>query len=152
MSRQETLLTDEDYPTLREVLSVSKYPIFRRKILKTMPVKGLWWMEENQWIRFLWRGHIGTVLKSGEDPDRVLSTRMLESGSVYVRVLDDRVDLEGISRTTKLKRSDGRWKTESFKGKQTVREWLTVSVTIEMYDTLQEFLGPELPICNHKDK
>lgn len=109
-------------------------------------------MEENQWIRFLWRGHLGTVLKSGEDPDRVLSTRMLEVGSCYVRMLDDRVDIEGLSRTTKLSRSNGRWKTESFVGKRTVREWLTVSVTLDEFNHIQEYMGPECDVCKHKDK
>jgi hypothetical protein len=152
MSTPERLTIDEDYADLREVLSTTKFPIFRRKIIKTMPVHGLWWMEENQWIRFLWCGHLGTVLKSGEDPDRVLSTRMFEIGSCYVRMLDDRVDLEGLSRTTKLSRSNGRWKTDSFRGKKTLREWLTVSVTLDEFDRIQEFMGPELQVCNHKDK
>jgi hypothetical protein len=79
---------------------------------------------------------------------------MLEVGSVYVRIMDDlgRVDIEGISRSTKLKRKTCRWKQKSFKGKSTVREWLTVSVTLDEYKKLDQYLGPELPTCNHKDK
>lgn len=150
----DILNIDEDQPNYREVLSEGKYPISRRKIIKTMPAYGLWWMEETQWIKFLWNGYIKSVLKSGEDPDRVLTTRMLEVGSVYVRVMDDlgRVDIEGISRTTKLMRKSCRWKTKSFKGKITVREWLTVSVTLDEYKKIEKYLGPELPVCNHKDK
>lgn len=106
-------------------------------------------MDESQWTRFLWQGHNATVVKSGQDPDRVLTTRHFEPrGYCYIRVMDGRVDIEAMSRTTK-------WiPGKKNKNKKTVREWLTVSITVEEYNFLVDnYLGPiDNDICRHTDK
>lgn len=135
---------NEDFPDLREVLNIRTFPIYRQKILALpMPVYGLWWMDEDQWVRFLWQGHNGHIVKSGQDPDRVLTTRHFEPrGFCYVRLMGDRVDIEAMSRTTK-------WiPGKKNKKKRTVREWLTVSITLQEYENLVDtYLGPVQDVC-----
>ncbi len=146
---QDMFTANEDFPDLREVLNENNVPIYRQRIMKTMPVYGMWWMDESQWVRFLWRGHSGYVVKSGQDPDRVLTTRKFEVGSCYVRVFDDHVDIEALSRTTKWNPNGGR----KVKKNRTVREWLTVSVSLDEYENLVDnYLGPVQDVCHCKDK
>lgn len=139
----EPIEVNDDYSDLREVLNESTAPIYRQKILSTMPVHGLWWMDAEQWVRYAWRGHNGVIVKSGQDPDRVLTTRQFEpGGSAYVRIYDDRVDIEALTRTTK-------WiPGKKLKKKRTVREWVTVSITHEEYENLVDnYLGPVQDVC-----
>lgn len=142
-----SMIANEDFPSIREFLNERTCPIYRQRILKTMPVYGLWWMDGNQWVRFAWRGH-GHVLKSGEDPDRVLTTRYFEVGSCYVRIQEDRVDIEALTRTTKWI-PGGR----KLKKKRTVREWVTVTVSLEEYENLvDKYLGPVQDVCHRHNK
>jgi hypothetical protein len=106
-------------------------------------------MDEDQWTRFLWQGHNGHIVKSGQDPDRVLTTRSFEAGgSAYVRIMGDRVDIEAMSRTTKWI-PGGR----KLKKRRTVYEWLTVSITLEEYENLvDKHLGPVQDVCHCKEK
>lgn len=124
------------------------YPIYRRKILKRMPVQGLWWMNETQWVKFMWQGHNDAqIIKSGEDDDKVLATRSFEPGGwCYIRyTYDNRIDLEAMSRTTG-------WDSVKKKKVGTIREWMAVSVTKENYKTLDNFMGPPDDICKHNKK
>lgn len=121
------------------------YPIYKRRILKVLPVNGLWWMNESQWLRFMWQGHNAVVLKSGQDPDRVLATRSFRGDSwLYIRHVDDHVDLEGRSQVLK-------WDPIKKKSRGSCEEWLTVSITLEAYKNLDTFLGPVTESCNHKE-
>lgn len=121
------------------------FPIYRRKVLKPMPVDGLWWMNESQWLRFMWQGHNATILKSGQDPDRVLATRSFGTKSwIYVREGQDQIDLEGLSQVTM-------WDPVRKKRKGVTREWLTVSITKEKYNSLDGYMGPVEDSCNHEE-
>lgn len=126
-------------------LQPEEYPIYRRKIMRPMRVHGLWWMNESQWVRFLWQGHNAKILKSGQDPDRVLAIRAFEPGGwCYIRECGDQVDIEAMSRTTG-------WDPVKKKKKGTMREWLTVSCTKEEYKKLDSFLGPINDGCKHEE-
>lgn len=134
-----TFLTTED--KLVYAIRPSDYPIYRRKILQTIKIRGLWWMGESQWVRYLWHGHGDVhVIKSGQDPDRVLATRSFNfyaGANCYVREMPDRVDLEAMSSTKK-------WDKIKKKDKGTVREWMTVTITKEEYQKLLDsHLGPK---------
>lgn len=121
----------------------NEYPIYRRKLLKSVKVTGLWWMQESQWTRFMWKGQ-GKLIKSGQDPDRCYTTHSFNNlGYCYIRENDDHYDLEAMSRTAK-------WDVDKQKDlKTTACEWLTVSISKEEYTRLQEFLGPVDECCKH---
>lgn len=114
-----------------------KYPIFTRKILEPMKVFGMWWMDEEQYCQYLWNGHKGIVVKSDQDPDRVLATRsFMPKGYCYIRQHPDGTyDLEALSMTR-------------HKGKSAF-DYMTVSVTSEEYESLDKFLGPIQDRCKH---
>jgi len=127
-------------------LAPGEYPIFRRKIIRTMHVQGMWWMDESQWVRFLWQGHKAQVTRNGQDSDRVLAIRAFEpNGWCYIRENPTHIDLEAMSRTTG-------WDMEKQKKVGTVREWLTVSITFEEYKKLDSFLGPINDGCKHESE
>lgn len=116
------------------------YPIYRRRVNANMQVHGLWWMNESQWIKHLKHDDTATVLKDGQDPERVLATRIFRSGTFcYIREVDDQIDIEGISR---VGMTVGGKKLRN-------NEWLTVSITIEAYKSLDSFLGPVDDGCKH---
>lgn len=119
-------------------------PIYRRKILRTMQVNGAWWMDDEQWVRFLWAGHKASVIKNSEDENRVITTRSFEpNGFCYIRSNEKGgYDLEALSRTTA-------WDKEKKKRIGTVREWMTVSITEEEYKKLQPYLGEVDAGCKH---
>jgi hypothetical protein len=137
-----------DFMTVEQKLMSSmqpeKYPIYRRKILRNMTVSGLWWMEEEQWVRFLWNGHKATVIKSDQDPDRVYASHTFNNfGFCYVREHPDRIDLEAVIRTTK-------WdpvKKKKLPG--SACDWMTVTITKEEYERLTPYLGPRDEACRH---
>lgn len=118
-------------------------PIYRRKILTPMKVYGLWWLYESQWTRFLSPVHGNShVIKSGEDPDRVLASRTYPPGGwCYIREMDDKVDLEAMCKVEK-------WDPEK-KCKTTGIEWLTVSITKDAFLELDEHFGPCHSGCRH---
>jgi len=127
-------------------MSPNDFPIYRRKVLKVMPVHGLWWMDENQWVKFLWQGHSAQVVKSGQDLDKVLATRSFEPGGwCYIRENDNHIDIEAMSRTTG-------WDQVKKKKLGTRREWLTVSLTKEQYKKLDTYLGPIHDGCKHPEE
>ncbi len=124
-----------------------EFPIYRRKILKAMPTYGLWWMDEGQWVKFLWQGHSAQVVKSGQDLDKVLATRTFEPGGwCYIRECGpDQYDIEAMSRTTG-------WCPKKKKSLGTMREWLTVSLTKLQYNKLDSYLGPVHDGCKHPEE
>ena len=119
-------------------------PIYRRKIITRLKVYGLWWLHESQWTRFLSPIHTdATVVKSGEDPDRVLASRTLDAGGwCYIREIGDRVDIEAIGKTKK-------WDPVKKKSFGTAYEWLTVSITREAFEELDSSFGPVHSGCKH---
>lgn len=128
---------------LEAAFRASDFPIYKRKILSTMPVEGLWWLEQSQWLRFAWAGRKSTIIKTDQDSDRVFTTMSYNNkGFCYIRELQDRVDLEGMVRTTK-------WDKEKKKRKGFACEWITVSVSKEEYQRLEKYLGPKEETCRH---
>lgn len=128
------------------VMQPDRYPIFKRKILKPIEVKGLWWMDEEQWTRFLSaHHHNGTVIKSGQDPDRLLTARTFSEGTCWIREMDEHYDLEARAKTI-------RWDPVRQKEIGATWEWLTVSITPDEYKRLDKFLGPKEDGCRHKEE
>lgn len=101
-------------------------------------------MDESQWVRFLWQGHHGQVIKSGQDPDRVLATRSFQPGWCYVRECPNHIDLEAMSINTC-------WNQETGKRTGVVWEWMTCSITMAEYKKLDSILGPRDDGCKHKE-
>lgn len=124
-----------------------KYPIVRRKIVKKyMPVTGMWWMSESQWVRFLWHGHKGKVIKTDQDPDRVYARKVFDKGWCYVRDMGSYYDIEAVSRSTKWDPNATKEQRRRRKKRYSV-EWMTVSITKEEYAKLNEYLGPPTEVC-----
>ena len=125
-----------DLDKIAMVMQYDRYPIFARKILKPVKVRGLWWLDEDQWAQYMWNGHGNPyVVKDEFETDRVLIERTFSEGSLWIRQMDDKYDIEG---RTKM---DGRgW------------EWTTVTVTEAEYKRLDEFLGPVYDGCRHKEE
>lgn len=118
------------------VMQPKTYPIFQRKILSPIKVTGLWWLDEDQWVQFMWHGHGNpAVIRNDVDADRVFATRTFSEGSLFIRKMNDRYDIEG---RTKL--NGQTW------------EWVTVSITPSTYKMLDEFLGPVQDGCRHEDR
>lgn len=133
----------DEYDALEAMINPDKYPIYKRKVIRPIKIKGLWWMDEEQWTRFLWQGHHGTVIKDGSDPDRFLTTRTFSEGSLWIREMDDSVDIEGRCKTM-------RWDLEKKKSLGGAWEWLTVTISKEVYLTLDNLLGDRHDGCNHQ--
>lgn len=128
---------------LEFVVRPEENPIYRRKIIDRLPIIGMWWMDEEQWTRFLWAGYDGHVIKSDQDPDRVLATRSFEpKGFCYVRERGDWIDLEGMVK-------GGGWDKEKKKAVGTIYEWLTVTISRYDYELLAGKLGPIDQGCKH---
>lgn len=117
-------------------------PIYRRKILKALPVRGLWWLDQDQWTRFDWHGHNSQIIRSGQDQDKVLTTLSFQPGWMYIREQKDHIDIEATSVTSK-------WDPEKKKRIGAVREWLTCSITTIEYKKLDTQLGPVENGCKH---
>lgn len=143
--------TDEDITTeekLWYVLNPSEFPIYRRKITKPMPVHGLWWYDEAEWVHFAWQGHSDAeIINSGQGQYKVLTTRRFEPGGwCYIRETGpDQIDIEAMTRTTG-------WDPKRKRKMGTRREWLTVSCTREKYKMLDSFLGPIDDGCKHTEE
>lgn len=128
-----------------------RIPIFRRKIIKSMPVTGMWWMSETQWTRFLWHGHKGNVIKTDQDPDRVYARKTFDKGWCYVRDMGEYLDIEAVSRTTKWDPTATPQQRKRRKKRYSV-EWMTVSVTREEYARLEQYLGPANDVCHRHNQ
>lgn len=121
------------------VMQYERYPIFQRKILQPIKVRGLWWLDEEQWAQYMWNGHGNPhVVKDEYETDRVLIERTFSEGVLWIRKMDDRYDLEG--RTKKGWGATSTW------------EWVTVSVTPYEYERLDKFLGPSHDGCKHEEE
>lgn len=135
-------LTDEQ--KLEKAFSIKTAPIYRRKILQSLPINGLWWMDEDQYTRWLWKGEDATVIKTDQDPDRVLTTRTFHKGSwAYIRQSGDRYDIESRTRSTI-------WDSKKRKSKGAYWEWMTVTVSKEQFKLLEPFFGPAEDGCRHE--
>jgi hypothetical protein len=93
----------------------------------------------------MWQGHKGTVLKTGEDPDRLLTWRTFSEGLCWIRKNDDHYDLEARAKTI-------RWDNVKHREKGSAWEWLTVSITPEEYERLDKFLGVSHDGCRHREE
>ncbi len=133
----------DEYDALEATINPDKYPIYKRKILEPIKLRGLWWMDEEQWTRFMWQGHHGTVIKDGSDPDRFLTTRTFSEGSLFIREMDDCIDLEGRCKTV-------RWNKEKCREMGGAWEWLTVTISKDAFKEIDKFLGPRHSGCNHQ--
>ncbi len=129
------------------MMQPEKYPIYRRRINRKITVYGLWWMNESQWTRYLSAHHNnGIVLKTGQDPDRLLTSRTFKADTMcWIRDMGDHVDLEGIALV-------GMWDPIKKRTIGAKREWLTVSITREEYKRLDEYLGPREDGCRHNEE
>lgn len=135
----------DDHTKLYYALHPDPFPIYRRKILKSVMVTGLWWMHETQWLNWLWQGHSGHITKHGSELDRVLAHRsLLGNGWAYIREGGDRIDIEAQTMTSK-------WDAEKKKRMGAVREWVTVSVTPTEFKKIDIAFGPRDDGCNHED-
>ena len=127
------------------VFQAEKHPIYRRKILQTTKVYGMWWMSESQWLKFLWQGHQAHIIKTDLDPDKVLCTRSFDcKGYAYIRDMGTHLDIEGMSKVSK-------WDSVKKRHIGSAYEWLTVSVSREEYQNLVDnhFLGAVDCGCKH---
>lgn len=120
------------------------YPIYRRKVTKPLSVRGMWWMSDDQWVKFLWHGYEGVAFKGGQGFDKVLATRTFQAGWCYVRECENQIDLEALSAAPK-------WDPVKKKRIGTAWEWMTCSITMDEYKKLDSQLGPRDDGCKHTE-
>lgn len=129
------------------MMQPDKFPIYKRKLIQTIDVYGMWWMDADQWARFL-SAHYGNahVIKSGQDPDRVLATKKFNKpgSTMWIRETDTHIDIEGLSKVYA-------WDPVKKKDLGAVWEWLTVSITKDEYKRLDKFFGPREDGCRHDE-
>jgi hypothetical protein len=128
-----------DVDKIAMVMQYERYPIYARKIKKPIKVRGLWWLDPEQWAQYMWNGHGNPrVIKDEFETDRVLIDRTFSEGVLWIRDMGDRFDLEGRTRCGEAHKRN--W------------EWVTVSVTPAEYKRLDEFLGPPYDGCRHDEE
>lgn len=126
--------------------SSPKYEVYRRKICRTVTVRGLWWVDEDQLTRWAWQGHHAQLVRGDLGLDKVVASRSLSSNNTYCYIREDmdHVDLEVMLITTT--------RSANKRKRKVVREWLTCTITKDEYKRLDEFLGPREDICNHESE
>jgi hypothetical protein len=135
-------MDDVDAETkLHLVFDPAGHPIYKRRVLRAIKIRGLWWLNESQWIKWLWHGHQdGAVVRGELEHDCVLTERSIKADTfAFIREMGDRVDIEAISRVF-------------VKGRGGTCEWLTVTVTKAEYNSLDSAFGPIDDGCKHEDQ
>jgi hypothetical protein len=134
-------MEDVDVETkLYHVFDPGEHPIYKRRVLRALKIRGLWWLNESQWIKWLWHGHQENSVVKGElDHEMVMTERTVKAGTfAFVRERGDRIDIEAISRVF-------------VKGRGGTCEWLTVTITRAEYKTLDTAFGPVDDGCKHEE-
>ncbi len=142
----DPFMEDMDKETqLYYVFRPSDYPIYKRRVLRSAKISGLWWVREAIWVKWMWQGHQGPGVRSGQEADKLLATRAIKPKMFcWVRDMGEFVDIEAMSDTT-------RWDAEK-KRSTSGAEWLTVTITKAEYKRLDSFLGPVDDGCRHEEE
>lgn len=140
-------ISDEE--KLWHIFQPEKYLIYRRKVLMSFDVHGLWWTGESEFLKFESRNRYAHVKAHKEDNevDKVSTTRKIQPGMCYIREDGERVDIEGQTWVTKYNR-----KTKKYQGGK--REMLTVTISRKQYDDflLDGVFGPVDDVCRHNEE